>query len=295
MEPLAHVLWIGGPPGTGKTSIARKLAAENDVRAYHSDAHTFAHHDRALALAFPATERWEAMSQEERWVLTPPDRMAEHSLELNAERFRLMLEDLRAFPPAPLIVAEGTPLLPSLVAPHLASAAHAVWLLPAPELERALLAGRPTTTFDATSDPPRAAENRIRRELLVAEAIEREAGVRGLRVLRVDGSRDLASMREAVEEAFRGVLERGPRATSREARRALRRDENRRWLRQILTYLEREPAAGRPDDAEYRFACECGHSACDRVVVTAVSEYARCVDRSEVLLHPSHARDAERR
>ena len=286
---MEHVLWIGGPPGTGKTSVARRLAAENDVRVYHADAHTWAHHDRAVARAFPATVRWEAMTLDERWVDTSPDRMARHSLELNADRFRLMLEDVHSFPPSPLIVVEGTPLLPWLVAEVIAGPSHGVWLLPTPELERALLARRETTTFEATSDPARAAENRIRRELLVAEAIARGAHERGLPTLRVDESTDLAAVRDAVAARFRPLLERGPRAATAEERRALRRDANGRCARQILTYLERVPAAGRAEDVEFAFACECGRSGCTETVSVAVSEYAGTTQTLlEPLTHPSH-------
>jgi hypothetical protein len=288
-EPVEHVLWIGGPPGAGKTSIARRIAAEHDLRVYHADAHTWVHYDRALTRGFPATARWEALTPDERWVTTAPEEMAAHSLELNADRFRLMLEDLRGFPATPLLVAEGTPLLPWLVAEVLASREHAVWLLPTPQLERELLAARPTTSFDATSDPSRAAENRLRRDLLVAAAIERDARERGLGLLPVDGSCDLAAMRETVAERLAPVLARGPRATTVEARRALRREENGRHLRQLLTYLARVPEAGRPETVEYAFSCECGGSGCVAVVPTAVARYeAAARDAGRPLVHPSH-------
>ena len=286
--PLPHVLWIGGPPGTGKTSIARRIAAAHDLRVYHADAHTWAHHDLAVARGLPATEQWERMTPDERWVMTPPERMAEHSLDMNADRFRLMLEDIRAFPDSPLIVVEGTPLLPWLAAPLLESRMHAVWLLPTPDFERDLLAARPTTSFDATSEPTRAAENRIQRELRVARAIERGANELGLRTLRIDGTRDLAAMERAVLKSFADAIARGPRAATGEARSALRRDENGSLLRQILTYLERVPEAGRPADVEYPFACECGRSGCREVVETAISEYARLENASQPLTHFTH-------
>ena len=288
MKQLAHVIWIGGPPGTGKTSIARSIAAEYDLRVYHADAHTWDHHDRALAAGFPASQRWQAASPDERWVSTAPERMAEDSLELNRERFRLMLEDIRGFTPEPLIVVEGTPLLPWLVAGVLASPGHAVWLLPTPEVERTLLGTRPTTSFEATSDPPRAAENRFRRELLVAEAIERGTRELGFATLRVDGSRGLDGMRAAVEDVLRPVLRRGPRAATVDARRELRRDENGRQLRQLLTYVARVPGAGRPDTLDYAFSCECGRSGCAEVVRTAIADYEAIARASRPLVHPKH-------
>jgi hypothetical protein len=170
-------------------------------------------------------------------------------------------------------VVEGTPLLPWLVEDVLASRAHAVWLLPTPAIERERLSERPTTTWDETSDAPRARENRILRELLIAEAIERGAATHGLATLRIDGRRDLRSAQAAVENLFRPVLESGPRAQTVAERRALRRSENDQIQQQLHEYLRRVPAAGTPETCTYAFACECGRSGCDKQIPATIGEY----------------------
>lgn len=129
---LEHVVWLGGPPCSGKTSIARILAGRHDLRAYHSDAHTWEHHDKAVERRYPAAARTESLGPDELW-LAELDALVAQPLEANEERCRLMLEDIEALPPSPLIVAEGTPLFPWLVEERLASRDHAVWLVPTPE------------------------------------------------------------------------------------------------------------------------------------------------------------------
>jgi adenylate kinase family enzyme len=41
------VLWIGGPPGAGKSTVARHLARRRGLRWYQADTHTWTHRDRA--------------------------------------------------------------------------------------------------------------------------------------------------------------------------------------------------------------------------------------------------------
>lgn len=281
---LGHVLWIGGPPCAGKTSIARRLATKHDLGLYSMDAHTYDHHHRALTSRLPLATQWEAMSPDERW-LAAPEEMAVLGSAGNEERFELILEDLRRLPASPAVIVEGTPLLPRLVFEQLASPSHAVWLLPSPSFQRAGLGGRSTVTWDATSDPPRALENRIRREELVGEAIERAAGERGLAILRVDESRDLDAMTAEVERHFGPALATARSATTHEERHALRRDENRTVVAQLRAYLSDVPAAGTPDEVAFDFSCECGRAGCGEVVHLTVTEY----ESIAAVVAPRHA------
>jgi hypothetical protein len=262
---MEHVLWIGGPPCSGKTSIAHLLGGRHDLRVYHSDVHTWEHHDKAVDRRYPAALRGESMTPDEAW-LADPEAMASHSLAANEERCRLMIEDLEAVPRSPLTIAEGTPLLPWLVADRLVGADRAVWLIPAPEFQRARLHERPGHDWKRTTDPPRALANRIERERLVGERIEEAARSRGLHAIRVDGSRGLKEVADAVEEHFAPAIAAGPRASGRDERRALRREENLQVHRQVSTFFERRPGAGDPAASPVPFACECGESGCNLVV-----------------------------
>jgi hypothetical protein len=281
---LAHVFWIGGPPNSGKTSVARRLARKHDLRLYNMDAYTYDHHHRSLAAGLPLASKWEAMSPDQRW-LDAPEQLAALGIAMNEERFALILEDLRRLPSAPAVVVEGAPLLPWLVSEHLASRGHGVWLIPSRSFQRAGLAARPTVTWDATSDAQRALANRIRREELVAEAIERGARERGLATVAVDGSRDLDATTAEVERHLQAALAAAPRAASPEARRALRRDENRTVVKQLRAYLADVPAAGTPETVEFDFGCECGRSGCAETVRLTVTGY----EAGDAAVHRRHA------
>ena len=234
----------------------------------------------------PAAVRWEQATPDERWLAARPEELAQWSFELNAGRFRMLLEDLAALPAEPGIVVEGTPLLPWLTAPHVASPRHAVWLVPTPEFARARLTERlPLAGFLESSDPDAAAENRITREHVFTEAIAAGARVLGLPVVPVDGSRDLAATVAAAEELLGPALEGLRSAVTAEERSALRREENAAIHRQLLLQLGAHPTVRSAEGTSYEFACECGASGCDETVRLGVHEYGR----SRSAVHPAHA------
>jgi hypothetical protein len=222
-----------------------------------------------------------------RWQqATADEQLAGWSFELNAGRFRMLLEDLTALPAEPGIVVEGTPLLPWLTGPHVASPRHAVWLVPTPEFARARLTERLRLAgFLESSDPDRAAANRIAREHLFTEAIAAGARELGLPVVRVDGSRDFAATAAAVEELLAPSLAGLRGARTAEERTALRREENATILRQLLLHLEAHPTARAAEGTSYDFGCECGASGCDETVRLGVHEYGR----TKSAVHPAHA------
>jgi hypothetical protein len=151
--------------------------------------------------------RWDRATPDERWLDAPPHELAEWSLELNAGRFGMIVEDLAGLPEEPGILVEGTPLLPWLVAPHLASPGHAVWLVPSPEFAGARLRERPPLGgFVASSDPERASEQRIARERAFTDAVAKSVRELGLPLVSVDGSQSLEATVAAVEEKLAPAL-----------------------------------------------------------------------------------------
>jgi hypothetical protein len=203
--------------------------------------------DRALRAGNAAALRWEAMSPEER-LLSPPEEMLE--LSLHRERGSMVVDDLRALPSSPLVVAEGSPLPAWALAERVAERARSVWLIPTRAFQGLALRGR---------------DRRLYR--LLRETIEQEARAHGARTLAVDGSRSIEQTVTAVEDLFGAALAEGPCAGSPAERRSLLREANRAVADQVLDLAARpwaDPAAATVDR---EFACECGDPGCEAGVI----------------------------
>jgi hypothetical protein len=208
-QQLAHVLWIGGPPDAGKTSIAQRLAEQYGLQPYHFDRREPAHFAQADSERHPAM--WaahpERMTTEARWLGSRPREMAEMTIASWSERVEFALHDLLELPATSGIVAEGPGFFPDVVLPLIDDPRKVVFLVPEKHFKRAsALARDKPGNRDETSDPERATENLIQRDLLMGDYIRARAEALGLTVYTVDDTRDLEQMIAAVEAHFAPFL-----------------------------------------------------------------------------------------
>lgn len=201
---LAHVYWIGGGSGAGKTTIAAELAARHRLRVYSAD-EAMAEHDRRSALGgAPLLARFKAMDMDERWVSRCPEVMLETFHWFRGELFGLIVGDLLALPAQPGVIAEGFRLLPPLVAPLLADPRQAVWLLPAPEFRRAAFTSRGTVADipGRTSDPGAALRNLLARDDLFTRRLREQTAQLGLAAIDVPAGMTRDDLTRQVESAL---------------------------------------------------------------------------------------------
>lgn len=200
MDP-SHALWIGGPQGSGKSSVARALAERFGLQLYVVDHRVWVHEAR-----MPSTE-FASLTMDERWVLPEPEQMLRWFVIHSRHRFRLVLEDLRALPGEPGCVVEGPALLPTIVSAALRAPDQALFLMPdLDEMQERLRARGP---IEGTSDGALARENAVARDVLIARTIAREARELRLPVLAVD--RPLDETIERAAELLAPAAERLPR------------------------------------------------------------------------------------
>jgi hypothetical protein len=257
---VEHVLWIGGPPASGKTTIATRLARRHGLRLYSADTRTWVHRDRAIRAGDAAARKWESLTPVERWERSTPAEMLDMSL--HGARGPMVLDDVRALPRSPLIIAEGSPVPAAAVTSGTIDRTRAVWLLPTAEFQRARLDAAGTIDGHA----------RLYRDLRAV--IEREARDNDVATLTIDGAMDVAEMTIAVERLFADPLSRGPRAETHTERQALLREMNDAAIEQIRGYHERPWAGGNPETIARAFVCECGRPSCEATVVVTVGEAA---------------------
>lgn len=207
---LAHVLWLGGAPRCGKTTLARLLAGKYDLKIYNLDWHQVREHRARLDPArHPVSTWWESATTDERWVTPTIEALLSRSLATWTEMFELVLEDLLALPRSRQLLAEGPGAFPWCVAPLLSSPRQALWLVPTPEVRDQVARrrhGPAMGAFDGSSDAERASRNLRERDLRLGRHITEQCVELGLTCVEMDGSRDLDANVALLEEHFRPHL-----------------------------------------------------------------------------------------
>jgi hypothetical protein len=244
------VVWIGGAPGAGKSTVARALARRHGLRLYGSDTRTWVHRDRALRAGNLHAIRWEELTPKERWARATDELLA---MSLHDERGRMVLDDLAALPDTPLVVAEGTSL-PAAAA----GVDNAVWLLPTRDFQRDQLDRRSTTP------------GQVRLYTALREVIADEARKYSLPTLTID---DHADTLRAVEAMLDVPLRQGPHAGGERERQELLREQNQALIEQVQGFYARPWAVGDPEESTVDFVCECGNPWCDKEIRARVRDY----------------------
>jgi hypothetical protein len=204
---LAHVLWIGGGPQAGKTTLSRLLAGKYDLRIYNFDLH--GPHGHSIGPG-PAEAAFAALSMDERWALPTVAELVERSIRIWEERFERARFDLVALPRARPIIAEGPGALPWCVATLLSSPRQALFLVPSAERREIVAAERwgrgQMERFPGIVDRERAVRKVRERDALMDELTISACERLGLRCERADGSRDLDASLALLEDQFQPHL-----------------------------------------------------------------------------------------
>ncbi|MFI7631190.1 hypothetical protein [Microbispora rosea] len=205
---LAHVRWIAGGAGAGKSTVTRALAERHDVLVYDGDRAELGYVHRCDPQRQPYLWALLRTPREDRWASRTAEEIFHAMPSLHGETFGFVLDDLLALPADRPVLVDDFRTLPKEVAPLLTRPEHAVFLLPAPGFRAHALGTR-------FADPARARANwgggdhavalarRLARDRLWDEEVRRQAGELGLPVLPVDGSRSVADLAADLAAMFR--------------------------------------------------------------------------------------------
>jgi 2-phosphoglycerate kinase len=191
---LSHVLWVGGSPCAGKSSIVKRLAAEYGLRAYHCDEALGQHLQRLTPKQEPILYKWTHTDWNTLWMRPVRD-LLDETIAAYREHWRIVVADLLALPVSPSILAEGNCLLPGKVRSVLAHPGQAIWIVSTSEFQRTHYPVRDSWVEDILNqcaDPRQALQNWMDRDVEFAEWVCQEAADLGFSAIKVDGRRTIA-------------------------------------------------------------------------------------------------------
>ncbi|QQE10514.1 hypothetical protein JD969_13500 [Planctomycetota bacterium] len=201
---LSNVFWIGGGSGSGKSTVAKMIAAESNLHLYETDAVMKEHARRSNEKDCPLLHAFMGMSMDERWVTRTPQEMLETFHWFNGEGFKYIIDDLLAFPAEQKTIVEGFRLLPKYVVPYLAKPSQAIWLIPTPKFRESAFKNRGSLwdIANKTSNPRKALSNYLERDRLFTERIRRETLEEGLHTLDLDETVTEADLFQKVKAMY---------------------------------------------------------------------------------------------
>lgn len=205
LDQFRHVYWIGGGSAAGKSTIARRIAAEHGLQLYSTDDAMADHAKRSTPVDCPLLHEFMAMDMDERWLNRSPNDMLETFHWFRGEGFSMIVEDILPLSKEPGVIVEGFRLLPHLVKPLLAVRSHAVWLIPTPEFRQAVIASRggPQWGFiGKTSNPEGALRNLLERDAMFTQRLYEEAQRLELNTIAVDTTMTVDDLTARVAEAL---------------------------------------------------------------------------------------------
>ena len=213
---LSHVLWIGGPPDGGKTTVADLIGAKYELATYHFDLHELDHIRRADPVRHPylsAVGHWLATMEERSfveylWVKRTPEEMAKTTMASWSERVSLVVEDLLALPTNRPIIAEGAGFFPDVILPLISNPRQAIWLIPTEDFKLASHARRDKGAYRARilDDPETAQRKNIARDLLIAQHYRQVIREPDLPLIEVDCTRSAEAVAAEVARHFEPFL-----------------------------------------------------------------------------------------
>ena len=157
-ERPAHVLWLGGSPCSGKSTVADRISRRFGFQVYDCDEAWLRHGEAVAPTSHPTLYRLAHANADEIWLRRPVDQQAREAIASYRELFAFVLREVSEMPEATTIIAVGAGLLPELVVATGISLDRAVWLVPTEGVQRHHYAEREwrLSILKNTSDPGRA-------------------------------------------------------------------------------------------------------------------------------------------
>ena len=203
-DRLAHVLWIGGSPCSGKTSIADLLADRYRLVVYHVDEIFDEHRRQVTPEQHPCLYKWTHTPWNDLWMQSR-ERLLKEAIGCYGEQFEMIARDLAERPGQERILVEGSSLLPDRVAGILSERERGIWIVPTEGFQRVRYRSRGPWVdgiLGECADPEDVFRNWMDRDVAFGCWVRDQARGLNLEVLEVSGQRTISENAEIVARHF---------------------------------------------------------------------------------------------
>ena len=188
-----NIYYIGGSPCSGKSTIAQALAERFSLRYFRVDDRLDAYLARAAAERLPICKSLAAMTPDENW-LRDPEEQCRTELLFYEETVDYLMADVEALDDNAII--EGAACMPCLMPWLNVPPERYIAIVPEAEFQLMHYRKRPwvKNVLAGCSDRELAFARWMKRDMLFAEEILRQAEENGFRAIVNDGSRSIEEM-----------------------------------------------------------------------------------------------------
>ena len=201
---LAHILWMGGSPCSGKTSIADLLVDQYSLVVYHVDEMFDEYRWQVTQENQPNLYKWTHTPWNDLWMQSR-ERLLEEAVGCYGEQFEMIVRELNEKSSKERVLVEGSSLLPDRVAEILREREQGIWIVPTERFQRMRYRERGKWVegiLGKCEDPEGAYKNWMDRDVAFGLWVREQARELDLEVLEVSGQRTIERNADIVARHF---------------------------------------------------------------------------------------------
>ncbi len=204
MRKFDNIYWIGGSPCSGKSSIAELLIKEFGFEYYKCDDFLDDYIKRGSEKNIQIMNKFLKMDLDETW-LREVESQVEDEFEFYINAFEFIKEDLSKITTEKPVIVEGAAILPELILLNKIDSNNYICIVPTKEFQREKYSQRMWVKdyLSGCTDPEKAFNNWMDRDINFALKVKNEAITNGFEVIVVDGSKSIEENYEHVKKHFK--------------------------------------------------------------------------------------------